>query len=138
MPKIRDLQKNDKSALEQLFVQLTSKDVILDIEELIKQPNTHCRILEEESEVVGTATLVTYLIPTKGLIGRVEDVVIDESQRGKGMGRIMMEDLIDLAKEHKVQALSLTSNPQRIPARRLYESLGFEIYDTGVFWKNLF
>ncbi|MFC1644557.1 GNAT family N-acetyltransferase [Patescibacteria group bacterium] len=137
MPKIRDLQKDDQSALEQLFIQLTSKEVVLDIEGLIENPASHCRVLEEDDAIVGTATLVTYLIPTKGLVGRIEDVVIDESQRGKGLGRVIMEDLIELAKQKGVQALSLTSNPQRIPARRLYESLGFEIYDTGVFWKTL-
>lgn len=135
MPKIRDLQKSDQKALERLFVQLTSKEIKLDVETLISHPASFCRILEEDGEAVGTGTLVTYHTPTKGLIGRIEDVVVDESQRGRGMGRIIMEDLVELAKQKGVQALSLTSNPQRIPARRLYESLGFEIYDTGVFWK---
>jgi ribosomal protein S18 acetylase RimI-like enzyme len=135
--KIRDLEKKDENTLEKLFVQLTSQELKINTDELIKDSTCHCRILENDGEVVGTATLVIYRIPTKGLIGRIEDVVVDESQRGKGLGRMLMEDLINLGKEKGLQLMTLTSNPQRIPARRLYESLGFEIYDTGVFWKKM-
>ncbi len=48
-----------------------------------------------------------------------------------------MEDLIDIAKQEKIKVLNLTSNPKRVPARKLYESLGFELSETGVFWIKL-
>ncbi|MDH4330460.1 MAG: GNAT family N-acetyltransferase [Candidatus Moranbacteria bacterium] len=135
--KIRDVQKKDKKALEGLYFQLTGKEIEVDPTVLQEDTSCFCRVMEKDGEVIGTASLIVYRIPVKGLIGRVEDVVIDESARGGGLGRMIMDDLLNLAQEKGLAYLNLTSNPKRIPARRLYESLGFEIYDTGVFWKKM-
>ncbi len=93
--------------------------------------------MDDDGKIIGFAALIIHPVPTKGLVGRVEDVVIDEGYRGQGLGRKIMEDLIDIAKREKIEILNLTSNPKRIPARKLYESLGFELSETGVFWMKL-
>lgn len=136
--KIRDLEKNDKEAMIRLLSQLTSKKLNFDIDNLIEFPNCYCKVLEMDGEVVGTITLVTYVVPSKGVVGRVEEIVVDESQRGKGLGKVLMKYILEFAKEMGLVRVDLTSNPKKVPAaRKLYESFGFEIYDTGVFRKEM-
>ena len=89
--------------------------------------------MEDDGRIIGFAALIVHPVPTKGLVARVEDVVLDKEYRGRGLGKKIMEDLIEIAKSLKIQIIILTSNPKRIPARNLYESLGFNLIDTGVF-----
>ncbi len=56
----------------------------------------------------------------------VEDVVVDESQRGLGIGRRMMDHAMALAREAGCYKLALSSNLKRTRAHAFYESLGFE------------
>ncbi|MBT4277936.1 GNAT family N-acetyltransferase [Candidatus Falkowbacteria bacterium] len=134
---IRKIQKEDKKEVESLFAQLTEKQVDLDIDFLISSDNCHCLILEDNKKIIGTATLGVYVSPIKGETGVVEDVVVYENYRGQGLGRKIMQELIKVAKEKNIQQITLTSNPKRIPARKLYESLGFKLRDTGFFVINL-
>jgi ribosomal protein S18 acetylase RimI-like enzyme len=46
--------------------------------------------------------------------------------RGQGTGRRLLEALLDVARETGVDALALSVEPTNIPARTLYERLGFE------------
>lgn len=91
----------------------------------------------DEGEVIGSATLAVYQGPIKGLTGVVEDVIIDEKYRGQGLGRMIMNKLIEVAEENNLQQITLTSNPSRTAARKLYQDLGFDLYDTGFFKKIL-
>ena len=55
----------------------------------------------------------------------VEDVCVDISVRGQGVGRAMMEFAMKHAKEHGCYKLALSSNSARISAHDFYRSLGF-------------
>jgi GNAT superfamily N-acetyltransferase len=78
--------------------------------------------------IVGTTDVIVLPNLTHG--GRpyanVENVVVDASVRGQGIGRAMMDAAIAHARAHGCYKISLTSNLQRSAAHRLYESLGFE------------
>lgn len=54
----------------------------------------------------------------------LENMVVDESVRGAGAGRALIEHAVKLAREHGCYKLSLTSNLQRADAHRFYESAG--------------
>jgi len=131
----RELAKGDKKKLVEIFQQPSALFDFSQFDEdaLIADANCNCVVIEKDGEVAGFATLVTYRVPTKGIIGRIEDVIVDEKYRGQGIGRGVMEELIRMAKEKNIFLIELTSKPQRTAARKLYESLGFEVYDTGVF-----
>ena len=47
-------------------------------------------------------------------------------QKGKGVGRQMVEYCVDYAKNHGYKAIRLDVVPDNIPARKLYEKCGFQ------------
>ena len=64
----------------------------------------------------------------------IEDVIVDEAYRGRGIGRALVKAAV--AHANAIEAhprIYLTSNPSRTSARALYRSEGFEEYETGVF-----
>jgi ribosomal protein S18 acetylase RimI-like enzyme len=87
---------------------------------------------DEDGEIVGSLTLVLFRIPT-GLRAWIEDVVVDESARGKGVGNIMNKAAIDYARHAGAKTVDLTSRPSRDVANRLYQRLGFKKRDTNVY-----
>lgn len=134
---IRPLKIDDADKITELFKELTDVPVNFQPEILINNKAIYCRVLESEGDVIGFASLTTYPVPTKGMVGRIEDVVISNLYRGGGLGRKMMEDLIDIAKKEKLEYLNLTANSSRVAARNLYESMGFQIAETDFFWMKL-
>ena len=64
----------------------------------------------------------------------IEDVIVDDLCRGKGVGRALVKAAVNHVRSLDDNSLIyLTSNPSRISARALYRSEGFEEYETGVF-----
>ena len=64
----------------------------------------------------------------------VEDVIVDISCRGSGVGRALVEAAVSHVRHKEGHpVIYLTSNPSRTAARNLYRSVGFEDYETGVF-----
>ena len=89
-------------------------------------------LAELDGAVVGSLTLAFYRIPT-GLKAWIEDVVVDESARGHGVGEALNLAAIDEARARGAKNVSLTSRPSREAANRLYQRLGFEPYETNLY-----
>ncbi len=85
-----------------------------------------------DGRIVGSLTLVMYRIPT-GLKAWIEDVVVDESARGHGVGESLSKAALEEARRHGAKAVSLTSRPSRDAANRLYQRIGFVARDTNVY-----
>ena len=66
----------------------------------------------------------------------IEDVVIDEAYRGKGLSKMLVRHAIDFVKSQGIPALMLTSNPKRTAANKLYQTMGFEQKETNVYRMN--
>lgn len=103
---------------------------------IIDNSNSVLFIAEVESDgersVVGSLTLAFYRIPT-GLKAWIEDVVVDESARGLGVGEALNLAAIDEARQRGAKNVSLTSRSSREAANRLYQRLGFEPYETNLY-----
>jgi ribosomal protein S18 acetylase RimI-like enzyme len=89
-----------------------------------------------DGRIVGSLTLVMYRIPT-GLKAWIEDVVVDESARGHGVGEALSQAALGEARRHGAKAVSLTSRPSRDAANRLYQRIGFVARDTNVYRYSL-
>lgn len=94
-------------------------------------------VAEEDKQVTGMLTLTCCATLSRDKYW-IEDVIVDESQRGKGIGRALVKAAVSHVREKDFKdTIYLTSNPSRVSARVLYRSEGFEEYDTGVFRMKL-
>lgn len=98
---------------------------------LLEARNAHLFLARESGRIVGMATLVTAPLVT-GWHGSIEDVVVDQSTRGRGIARLLLEAIIEESERRGLSKLDLTSRPSRESALRLYESVGFVRRDTNV------
>ena len=94
------------------------------------------RYPDDEGEIKGLLTLTIYRVPT-GLRSIVEDVVVDETVRRLGIGEALIHYALELAREAGVTGVALTSNPQRVAANQLYQSMGFKLRQTNSYFYQL-
>lgn len=82
-------------------------------------------------EVAGYALLLIAEIDapalTKRRIMKVEELCVEESCRGQGIGRAMMEDILALARAFRCRDLELKVYPQNEGALAFYRACGFQI-----------
>lgn len=91
------------------------------------------RYPDEQAPISGILTLILYRVPT-GIRARIEDVVVDEAMRGKGIGEAIVRHALKIAREAGADGVALTSNPRREAANRLYQRLGFNPWQTNLYF----
>jgi len=126
------------SEIASLLRQLTSEAINFSSENfktILKNDNTFLLGAFDENKLVGILTLIIYQIPT-GKNGRIEDVVVDESYRGKKIGEQLSLMAINKGKELNLDKMFLTSNPKRIAANKLYQKIGFLLGKTNSYFYN--
>jgi ribosomal protein S18 acetylase RimI-like enzyme len=104
-----------------------------EVEEIVRSPACHLLLASDgDGGIVGMLTLVVFRIPT-GLRAWIEDVVVDEDARGRGVGAALNQAALRLAAELGARTVDLTSRPSREAANRLYRRLGFVERGTNVY-----
>jgi ribosomal protein S18 acetylase RimI-like enzyme len=88
------------------------------------------RYPDEKSVIAGILTLTVYRVAT-GVHSIVEDVIVDEKMRRRGIAEALMHRAIELAAQAGASVLALSSNPTREAANKLYQSMGFEKRETN-------
>lgn len=85
-------------------------------------------VAEAEGQVVGMCS-GQLLVSTAegGLSLLVEDVVVAEQWRGRGVGCLLLAAINDWARANKVSRLQLLADRNNIPALDFYRSLGWQI-----------
>ena len=91
------------------------------------------RYPDEQADILGMLTLIVYRVPT-GIRARIEDVVVDEAMRGKGIGEALVRRALNMARDAGADGVALTSNPKREAANRLYQRLGFLPWQTNLYF----
>jgi ribosomal protein S18 acetylase RimI-like enzyme len=86
----------------------------------------------DNGRIVGLLTLVVFRIPT-GVRAWIEDVVVDEAVRGRGVGEALSQEAVRRAVGLGARTVELTSKPSREAANRLYQRLGFVRRDSNVY-----
>ena len=122
-------------AMQKLIPQLSSSNAPPSMEELNEMISSGSSVLfiaRMENQIVGSLTLATFRIPT-GIRAWIEDVVVDESARGHGVGEALNLAALDEAKRRGAITVELTSRPSREAANRLYLRLGFVLRETNVY-----
>jgi ribosomal protein S18 acetylase RimI-like enzyme len=134
--KVSDVTNEIYAAIKLLVPQLGAHKVIPTRDELNALVQSESSTLlvvrypDESSEIVGMLTLAVYRVPT-GVRSIVEDVIVDEKMRRRGIAEALMRRAIDLAGQAGAAVLTLSSNPTREAANKLYQSMGFEKRETN-------
>jgi ribosomal protein S18 acetylase RimI-like enzyme len=68
-----------------------------------------------------------------GVRAWIEDVIVDNAARGKGVGELLSRMAIEIAHSRGARTIELTSRPSREAANRLYRRIGFVPRDTNVY-----
>ena len=136
--KIERITQVDESTVDvfkRLMPQLTGKDEYPSLEELQRVIQSDERFLffaTEKGEVIGTLTLVFYQLPS-GLKAWIEDVIVDEHARGKGVATALLKHALQVARDKGSLKADLTSMPWRTAANRLYQKMGFKKRESNMY-----
>jgi len=105
-----------------------------DLKEIISSKMTTLFIAvdSKSSKIVGMATLIVFRIPYVRK-AYFDDLVIDETYRGKGIASALIKEVIDTATRKKAAYLDFTSRPRREESNNLYEKFGFKKRDSNVY-----
>lgn len=123
------------AACHRLIPQLSSSsspNTMDDLEEIIRGNSTVLFAARIDGVIVGLLTLATFRIPT-GVRAWIEDVVVDDLARGKGVGEALNRAALVEARRRGAKTVDLTSRPSREAANRLYQRIGFTRRDTNVY-----
>lgn len=124
-------------SLNDLLPQLSKNAQAMTLEDLKQIVDSECSDLfvvkaAGGGSILGALTLIHFRIPT-GIRAWIEDVVVDASARGQGVGKALIQAAIEKSRDLGAKTLDLTSNPDRESAHRLYEGAGFSVRTTKVY-----
>jgi ribosomal protein S18 acetylase RimI-like enzyme len=99
---------------------------------VLADPAVILLLARDGRSIVGTATVIVFRTPA-GAKARIEDVVVDEGARGRGVGESLVTRCIGLAREHGAKVVDLQSRHEREAANRLYLRMGFQARDSNLY-----
>ena len=82
--------------------------------------NYSCWVLQDDAQLIGY-----FLLSVAAGEAHVLNICVDPRLQGQGLGRVMMGNLLKLARQHRAERVFLEVRPSNPPAIHLYESLGF-------------
>ena len=135
---IRELEENDLSNgfLESMdSLKLASnldKEKALEIFKKIKDNSNHfVYVAILDGRVVGSTSMIIEpkFIHDGGNVAHIEDVVVSKEFQGKGIGEMLMQSLLDLAKDNNCYKTILDCSDEVKP---FYEKIGFKKTSNGM------
>jgi GNAT superfamily N-acetyltransferase len=99
------------------------------VERLARFDSEHSRVIvaEHDGEVLGFVAV--HALPRfehSDRIIRIMALVVDAGERGRGIGRLLMEDAERLGRDLDAAFAEVTAGHHRPDAKRLYEELGYD------------
>lgn len=103
------------------------------LDEIVGAPHSTVLVGERDGALVATAqvTWQRRMMYGAGLVCQVESVRVRSAERGSGLGTELIQWIIDDARRRGCARMELTSNAERVAARRFYERLGFRASHLG-------
>ena len=132
---ITEFSEGILTAVNGLLPQLSSSALPLtdvSLRKIIQSESSYLLMAEEDGQFYGSLSLVVFVIPT-GTRAWIEDVVVSEDSRGRGVGRLISERAVDLAIQLGAKTIDLTSRPSRVIANNLYKKIGFVQRETNIY-----
>ncbi len=135
--KIRKAEKTDMPAVLELIQELAifenePQAVDISVETLQKEgfsenPLFNCFIAEKEGEILGAALFYFRFSTWKGRIVHLEDLIVRESERGKGIGQALYDRVMQFAFDMGIKRVSWEVLDWNEGAIKFYERTGAKI-----------
>jgi AraC family transcriptional regulator of adaptative response/methylated-DNA-[protein]-cysteine methyltransferase len=146
--KIRKATLKDIEALTKLLGELFAQEVEFTPDEksqqkglrkIIKDKNVgHIFVATKEGKLIAmTNLLYTTSTALGGKVGIIEDVIVAFEHRGKGIGKAILEHVIEYAKRKKLKRITLFTDEDNFQAQDFYQALGFQRSSMVQFKKTL-
>jgi predicted N-acetyltransferase YhbS len=120
---IKSLDKSHSSDVVNILIDSFSNNYEKEINESIFSSDEVDGIVAmEEGNVLGYAS-IHYIKKITRKSGIIEDVVVKENQRGKGIGKLLVKNLIEKAKKNNCDKIILSSSEKNL---KFYQKLGFQ------------
>jgi GNAT superfamily N-acetyltransferase len=123
------------AALARLLPQLNAALPVPTMERLraiVADPAVTLLLAYDGDAILGTATVIVYTTPF-WVKARIDDVVVDDAARGKGVGEALVNACLDVARARGAQVAELQSGVQREAANRLYPRMGFKRRESNLY-----
>lgn len=122
MIKISDFKEKDFSSVKNLLIDGFSKNFDNDINlNFINNQSNFGFVAINNETIIGFASIhIIEKLNRRSCL--IEDVVVDKSERGKGVGKLLIEHLINFSKSKSCDKIILNSKESNIP---FYNKLGF-------------
>ena len=123
------------AALAHLLPQLNSELPVptpARLQALLADPAVTLLLARDGQDFVGTTTVIVYTTPF-WIKARLDEVVVDEAARGKGVGAALVSAALDVGRQKGAQVAELQSGVWRGAANRLYPRMGFKLRQTNVY-----
>lgn len=131
-----ELEKALASLLPQLNAALVGPTQA-ELAAVIADPATTLLVASEDGAIVAVAAVIIYTTPVWVKKARIEDVVVDQGARGRGIGEALVKECLKVARQNGAKVVELQSARRREVANRLYPRLGFERRESNVYRMTL-
>ena len=91
--------------------------------------------MKGNNKIIGIALMCNYKV-ISGNKGWIEDVVVDSASRGKGIGRKLINLLVEVGEKKELSEILLFTEDHRLAAINLYSSVGFKLKDSKIYCKK--
>lgn len=127
-----DLTNDSIAQINTLFTQLNASIKQGDPRDIVDSHGLQFWVCWDSDTIVGMALMATYHV-ISGRKGMIEDVVVHEDYRGKGIGKQLIKALINEGERMQLNDILLFTGHHRKPAISLYTSLGFRLKESGLY-----
>ena len=119
MDSLKQASNLDKEKAEQIFKNINSN------------PNHYVYVAILNGRVIGSTTMICEpkFIHDGGNVAHIEDVVVSKEHQGKGIGEMLMNSLLELAKNNNCYKTILDCSDDVKP---FYEKIGFKRCSNGM------
>ncbi len=133
--KVREAKVEDAAEIQGLVCELaeaigdtppTEEAIRARLEELLDEPSARVLVAENEAGVVGGASFwIKPDLAHGDIVVEVPMLVVAEEHRRSGVGRLLMEEVRNIASDNDASQIELVATRGNVTAREFYRSLGF-------------
>ena len=121
--KIRQLQPSDTKQVIDLWTSSFSRNFSNVLNPgYINDPSSITMVVCEGNTIIGVAS-IHIIYKLSRTLGLIEDVAVNKDHRGKGIGKSIVEKLIEIGKQKNCDKIVLNTSEKN---SKFYEKIGFE------------